>query len=71
MTNREADEELLAFIRQYIAERHISPCQREMKDHLGHKTFSSVTARLRRLRSQGRIDWIDRSPRTVRILEES
>lgn len=66
LTERQA--QILDFVAGYLKRRKMPPTRAEIADAF---SFSHQTAsqHLEALRKKGRIDWIDGSPRTIRIIE--
>lgn len=63
-------DDVLDFIRAFIAERGYSPTVREIQTGLSFSSPSMVQSRLAALRAGGEIDWVPGLTRTIRILEE-
>ena len=59
-------EQLIYFIKQYIKKNGYAPVYREIADGTGF-TLDTIFRNLRALRSEGRIDFIDGKPRTIKI----
>lgn len=62
-------DELVEFIRDYARERGYAPSVREVAAHVKFSSTSSAHALLRSLRSQGRVEWEEGQPRTLRVVE--
>ena len=60
----------LNVIQQYIDERGISPTIREIRDRMGVKAVSTAYNYLLPLKKKGYIDWLQDSPRSIRILRK-
>ncbi len=63
------DPALLAMIDSYTFEHGYCPSVRDVTDHFGWHSTSTAFLRLVELRSQGYVDWVDRMPRTLRVLD--
>lgn len=62
-------DDLLTFLAEYIKIHGFSPSVREMQVALGVKSTETIHRFLKQLRQNGRITWIDRVPRTVRVVD--
>ena len=65
----EKDEALVRAVSTYASENGYSPTIPELASELGYRTTSAVSHRLAGLRDQGRVDWVDGRPRTLRVVE--
>lgn len=61
--------ELMRAIRVLRKERQVPPTVRELAEHLGRPS-SGVHHDLRTLRKDGRVEWEDRKPRTLRAVRK-
>lgn len=59
------DEQILSFIRLFIASKGYSPSVREIGGGVGISSAGSVKYRLEKLREKGLITFDDKKPRTV------
>ena len=64
-------DSICAFIARYRSERGYPPSLREIGDHCGLLSTSTVAAHLRWLRNDGRIDWDAGCPRTLHLTGEN
>lgn len=69
MKRAENEARLLEFLAEYITKSGYSPSTREMQAAMGVKSTETIHRLLISLRQDGRITWIDRVPRTVRIVD--
>ncbi|CAM3733882.1 LexA repressor [Mesobacillus zeae] len=60
---------ILMFITNYIEEHGYSPSFREVGEAVGLLSTSSIHHHLTALKKSGYITFIERSPRTIRILK--
>lgn len=65
---KSTDERLLAFISDYCDIHGFSPSVRDISRHFGYSSPSTVKHMLDRLRDEGRVTFLDRQPRTVRVV---
>ena len=63
-----SDDEIVGYIRRYRAERGYSPSIRDIAVAFGYDSPSTVKHRLGVLREQGRVTYVDRVPRTVKVV---
>lgn len=64
------DEMLLAYVRKFRSERGYSPSIREICKRFGYESPGTVAQRLRRMRDKGLVDFVDRAPRTLRVIDD-
>lgn len=64
------DEVILESIRWFIGDNGYSPSVRELCAAVGIKSQGSMKQRLDRLREKGHITFVDRIPRTIRLVED-
>lgn len=62
------DDELIAFVREYIKENGHSPSYEEIKASLGLRSKGSVYNMIRKLVEEGRISHTPERARTLRVL---
>lgn len=62
-------DDLLEFISDHLYERGYAPSVREVAKFMGYSSASSAHLALRRLRSKGLVDWEERQPRTLRVVD--
>ncbi len=65
-----SDSQLLDIIVDFTADRGFPPSLREIGDASGLSSTSSVWFRLRSLRDQGLVTWLDNQPRTLRVVTD-
>lgn len=63
------DWQILEAIRWYVGDNGYSPTVRELCRETGIKSTSAMSYRLRTLRDRGFIEYVDRTPRTIRLTE--
>lgn len=63
-------EKLLKFIKQFITENGYAPTVREIASGVGECAPSTVLSSLQALRLEGYIEYKDRMPRTIVVLEK-
>ena len=68
VTLKSTDEQLLAFIGDYCDTYGYSPSVRDISRHFGYSSPSTVKHMLDRLRDEGRVTFLDKQPRTVRVV---
>lgn len=61
-------QRVFLFIKKYIQEEGYSPSQREIRDHLNHKTLSAVQKSLKRLERLHKIKQSRGKFRTIQII---
>ncbi len=61
-----AQKRILDFVKQYLAEREISPSYQEIADSLGYASLATVHKHLANLRDRGHLQF-DNSSRTIRL----
>ena len=59
--------EIYGFIVGYIIEHQYPPSVREIRDGVGLSSTGTVNKYMEDLRKQGRIDYLDKQPRTIRV----
>lgn len=69
LTDRQ--REILAWLARYIADHGYSPTLRELCLAFKFVSTEGANCHLRALRKKGWIEWNDRQPRTLRVLEEA
>ena len=60
---------ILNYIKKYIALKNYPPTFDEIRIGVGLKSKSTVFERMQALRDKGKLDYIDKSPRTI-VLKE-
>lgn len=65
-----SDDDVLRAIQNFTATNGFPPTTREIGNLVGLKSPSSVHQRLELLRRAGKVTWIEKSPRTIRVIEE-
>lgn len=60
-------EEVYNYIIKYMLKHNYPPSVREIGDGVKLSSTSSVFAHLEKLKSKGRINMVDRSPRTITV----
>lgn len=63
-------QEVLSFIRQYIAEHKYPPNVRDIGDHFGFASPSGVQSALKALRKKGYVTWEPGKNRTLRLVND-
>lgn len=61
-------ERVVRYIGQYERQHQYAPSIREIAEHVGLDSPASAQQILRKLRSQGRVDWLDGQPRTIHVV---
>lgn len=64
------DDAIVEYIRRFRRERGYSPSIREICRRFGYESPGTVATRLRRLRAEGVVEYVDRMPRTLRVVSE-
>lgn len=67
----EKDREVLEAIKKLMAKTNHSPSFLEISKEAGIKSKSTTLLYLRRLRAQGYVDWVPKTPRTLRVLKQN
>ena len=62
------DAQIIAFIRKFCREKGYSPSIREVCENFGYSSPSTIKGRVDKLRDKGLITYIDRMPRTLRVV---
>ncbi len=62
-------EEILRAITDYTCTHHFPPSIRELCDILSIKSSQTVHKKLDAMRARGLVDWEDRKPRTLKVME--
>lgn len=63
------DEQIVDAITAFWNKNGYAPSIRELCDAVGMKSPGTMKYRLERLRGKGMVTYIDRSPRTLRVVE--
>lgn len=63
------DESILEFIREYTKRNGYSPSIREICKAVGIASPGSMKYRLEKLRDMGLVTFVDKAPRTIRVVE--
>ena len=66
----EAQNELFAWIKNYIRDFQHSPSIRQMMDAMGLKSPAPIQSRLKHLQEKGYISWQEGKARTLQIVDE-
>ena len=64
----ERQQKIYDFIKKHIKENQYAPTIREITTAVGLKSPSTVHGHLDRMRDKGYIDFVNSSPRTLRIV---
>jgi SOS-response transcriptional repressor LexA len=67
---RKREEEILNIIKTYWKKYNYSPTVREIAKKASVTSTSTVLKYLNRLQEKGLIDWKEKAPRTIRIIEK-
>lgn len=62
-------QEMFNLIKYFIQMNGYSPTVRELASLMNLKSVSTVHAHLEKLRNKNLVTWIDKTPRTIRIVE--
>ena len=62
------DDQICDFIVAYQDRNGYSPCIRDICAEFGYSAPSAVKFRLDRMRERGMVDFVDRVPRTLRVV---
>ena len=63
------DDQVVEFIRSFCDEMGYSPSIREICKRFGYSSPSTIKLRLDRLRDEGVVTFVDRVPRTLRVVQ--
>ena len=66
----QAQNELYAWIKNYMRDFHHSPSIRQMMDGMGLKSPAPIQSRLKHLQEKGYISWQEGRARTLQLVEE-
>lgn len=64
------DESILEFIRDYTERNGYSPSNREICKAVGITSPGSMKYRLEKLRDMGLVTFVDKAPRTIRVVQQ-
>ena len=72
MTNeiKATDNQIRDFISGYWSEHGYAPSIREICRGLGYQSPSTMKVRLTRMREKGLVDYVDHTPRTLRVTKQ-
>ena len=66
---QETEREIYDLIVNFMEANRYSPSSKELKKLSGLGSTSTVHSYLKRLREKGLIDWVDKRPRSLRVIK--
>ena len=67
--NQQINNNILEFIKDFIATKKYSPTVREINEHFNWSSSSSAYFHLMQLAIDGKIDWDKNKTRTIRVID--